>query len=558
MSKIKCEICGREIAFTRLGAHVRKEHEIDPKEYYDKYLKKDGEGSCKNCGKPTKFIRFTKGYRDCCCAECTNLIKYGYKYHTSRPEVQAKIQKTNIERYGAKTPFESKKVQDEIKESNLEKYGSVTPFGDEKVQEKIHQTNIERFGAKTPFESKEIQDKVKQTMIDKYGVDNAFKSEEVQNKIKETTFKNYGVNHNWKSKEVREKGLKTLQKSISDYCKENNLIELRELDLVYPRKVCEKFKINVLAFKKVYLIDSNTNIQELKEYDKYLQDNAKEYNSKYEAELHAWLKSIYDGEIHVNTRKIITPLELDFYIPDKKLAIEFNGNWCHSINFGIDKNYHLNKTLLCQEKGMHLIHIFEYEWNLKKDICKSIISSALGIYENKIYARECEIREVSSKEAKEFLEENHLQGFTPSNYRIGLYFNNELVQLLCFGKNRFKNNEIELLRMCTKLNTQVVGGFSKLLTHQPYDYFTSYVDLSKFSAEGYLSNNFKIIGKSGLNYKYIKDERVLNRFAAQKHKLPKLLGDTFDATKTESQNMIDNDWWQVYDCGNLKLLYSRN
>ena len=558
MDRIKCEICGREFSFAGLSNHLSTTHDISQKEYYDKYLKKDGEGLCKNCGKPTKFIKLMKGYRDCCCAECTNLIKYGYKYHTSRPEVQAKIQKTNIERHGAKTPFESKKIQDEIKELNLEKYGSVTPFGNEKVQEKIHQTNIEKFGAKTPFESKEIQDKVKQTMIDKYGVDNAFKSEEVQNKIKETTFKNYGVDHNWKSKEVREKGLKTLQKSISDYCKENNLIELRELDLAYPRKVCEKFKIDVLAFKKVYLIDSNTNIQELKEYDKYLQDNAKEYNSKYEAELHAWLKSIYDGEIHVNTRKIITPLELDFYIPDKKLAIEFNGNWCHSINFGIDKNYHLNKTLLCQEKGLHLIHIFEYEWNLKKDICKSIISSALGIYENKIYARECEVKEVSSKEAREFLEENHLQGFTPSNYRIGLYFNNELVQLLCFGKNRFKNNEIELLRMCTKLNTQVVGGFSKLLKHQPYDSFTSYVDLSKFSAEGYLSNNFESIGRSGLNYKYIKDERVLNRLSAQKHKLPKLLGDTFDATKTESQNMIDNEWWQVYDCDNLKLEYSRS
>ena len=312
MDRIKCELCGREFSFAGLSNHLSTTHDVSQKEYYDKYLKKDGEGLCKNCGKPTKFIKLMKGYRDCCCAECTNLIKYGYKYHTSRPEVQAKIQKTNLERHGAKTPFESKKIQDGIKESNLKKYGSVTPFGDEKVQEKIHQTNIERFGAKTPFESKEIQEKIKKNNLEKYGVENVLASKEIQEKIKETTFKNYGVDHNWKSKEVRAKGLETLKKSISDYCRENNLIELRDLDLAYPRKVCEKFKIDVLAFKKVYLINGDINIQELKEYDKYLQDNAKEYNSKYEAELHAWLKSIYDEEIHVNTRKIITPLELDF------------------------------------------------------------------------------------------------------------------------------------------------------------------------------------------------------------------------------------------------------
>ena len=105
MDRIKCEICGKEIAINNITQHLRKEHDLDQKEYYDKYLKKDGEGLCKNCGKPTKFIKLTKGYRDCCCAECTNLIKYGYKYHTSRPEVQAKIQKTNLERHGAKNSF---------------------------------------------------------------------------------------------------------------------------------------------------------------------------------------------------------------------------------------------------------------------------------------------------------------------------------------------------------------------------------------------------------------------------------------------------------------------
>ena len=166
------------------------------------------------------------------------------------------------------------------------------------------------------------------------------------------------------------------------------------------------------------------------------------------------------------------------------------------------------------------------------------------------------MREVSSKEAREFLEINHLQGYVPSSFRIGLYYDDELVQLLCFGKNRFKKNEIELLRMCTKLNTQIVGGFSKLLKHQPYNNSVSYVDLSKFDASGYLKNRFKIIGQSSPNYKYIKKNRIINRLQAQKHILPEMLAN-FDNNKTESQNMIDNHWLKIYDCGNLKLEFLR-
>ena len=111
--------------------------------------------------------------------------------------------------------------------------------------------------------------------------------------------------------------------------------------------------------------------------------------------------------------------------------------------------------------------------------------------------------------------------------------------------------------MCTKLNYQVIGGFSKLLKHQPYDNFVSYVDLSKYTGKGYFDNDFELISKSKPSYKYIYGDTVLNRIAAQKYKLPELLGDKFDPTKTESQNMMDNDYWQVFDCGNLKLKYTR-
>lgn len=447
----KCEICGRDHLKTSkaLLMHLIRDHRsVSHREYYNSYLKKEDEGLCKICDKPTKFENFTLGYRDCCCADCTREYNTGYRNNFQTPEVIEKIKKTNI---------------------------------------------------------------------------------------------------------------KTRNKNLRIFEKDNNLILISKLNLKYFKRIVEYKNLEVIYYhQNKYVKKSEISLKELRQLDKKFQKEAKIYNSKYEAELHEWLKEIYQGEILDNKYGIIkddTKKQLDFYIPEKNLAIEFNGDYWHSVNTGRDPNYHLNKTKLCQEKGIRLIHIFEYEWNSKKDILKSIISSALGIYESRIYAKSCEVKEVNSKEARQFLEENHLQGFISSKYRIGLYFENQLVQILCFGNSRFKKNETELLRMCTKLNYQVVGGFSKLLKYQPYDNFVSYVDLSKFSADGYLKNNFKIIGQSGPNYKYLQGENVLNRFNAQKHKLQKLLGDNFDKNKTETQNMQDAGWWKVYDCGNLKLKF---
>lgn len=281
-------------------------------------------------------------------------------------------------------------------------------------------------------------------------------------------------------------------------------------------------------------------------------------SSQPELQVLEYIKEVYHGRIVENDRSQISPKELDIYIPDKKLAIEFNGVYYHSTNMGTPKNYHLEKTIECHSAGIKLIHIHEWEWTYKQDICKSILSIALGICKNKIYARNCEVKEVDSELAKQFLENNHIQGSLNSSYRLGLFYNNELVQLITIGKSRFKEGEYELLRMCTKLNTQVVGGFSKLMKNQPYNSLISYVDRSKFTGNGYLACGWTIDSYTSPSYAYYKGEVKLNRIAAQKHKLKALLGDeNFDSSKTEFENMKNCAWLQVYDCGNIKMKYSK-
>ena len=145
-----------------------------------------------------------------------------------------------------------------------------------------------------------------------------------------------------------------------------------------------------------------------------------------EKEIADYIRTIYKGSVLQNTRKIIRTedkqLELEINIPDKKVAIEFDGLYWHSEKAHLVKssisNYHLVKTQLCEEQGIRLIHIFEDEWWYKKDICKSIIASSLGIYDRKLYARQCIVKECSIEEAKTFLESNHLQGYSSSTIRL--------------------------------------------------------------------------------------------------------------------------------------------
>ena len=565
---MKCKICGKEIKDSpkSLPTHLRS-HDITSKEYYDKFIRKEDEGFCIVCGKEAIFMSVNKGYSDRCrnleCSKTlkkdatkrTSLLKYGTESPNQAKEVKEKQKQAFIDKYGVDNPWKAKEVQEKIKNTLQEKYGVDHPHKNKEIRQKAENTIIERHGG-LGGASKSILEKMKNTNLERYGAENIRSSKYFQDRMHEHFQDKFGVNSPFEAKEVQEKCRKTRELMILNFEKEHDCTCTSNLNIHHIFKIINMLNIEkIKKFGLIFIKNSDINLELFKELEEKFENEVNAYNSRYEIEIHEWLKTIYTGKIQFNTRRIINPLELDFYIPEKNLAIEFNGDYWHSVNTGRDPNYHLNKTLLCQEKGIQLIHVFEYEWNSKKDILKSIISSALGIYKSRIYARDCEVKEVSSKEARQFLEENHLQGFVASKYRIGLYFKNQLVQLLCFGNSRFKKDEIELLRMCTRKNTQVIGGFSKLLKHSKINEFVSYVDLSKFSAESYLKNRFKLIGQSGPNYKYLQGEKVLNRVNTQKHKLQKRLGNNFDESKTETQNMIDNDWWKVYDCGNLKLKF---
>jgi hypothetical protein len=279
-----------------------------------------------------------------------------------------------------------------------------------------------------------------------------------------------------------------------------------------------------------------------------------------ETEIHNFLVSILPTDtITLHDTTVLYGKELDFYIKEKKIAIEYVGLCSHSeISGKLTEEYHLNKLISCTFHGVRLIHIFEDEWRDKKEIVKSILSSAFSIYDRSIGARECEIREVSHDDSSKFLDENHIQGADNSAYRYGLYFKDELVALMTFGKTRFSKSGIwEMYRFCNKIDCHVSGGASKLFTHFTKTHspkaVVSYSDRRYFTGELYLQLGFQVEGNTDVGYHYVSPDykNRYNRMLFMKHILAEKM-EKFDANLTEWENMKANGFDRIWDCGHSK------
>ncbi len=282
---------------------------------------------------------------------------------------------------------------------------------------------------------------------------------------------------------------------------------------------------------------------------------------KKENEIYDFIKDNYNNEIIKSDRSILHPKELDIYLPHLKLAFEFNGVYWHSELYK-EKNYHSQKTKDCLEKGINLIHIWEDDWQIKKEITKSIILNKLG-KSNRIFARNCKIIEITDNRlVRQFLEENHIQGFVGSKVKLGLYFNEELISLMTFGDLRkslgqnSKNGHFELLRFCNKINTSIIGGVSKLFKYFINKYkpseIISYSDNSRGNGNMYEKLGFDILSETVPNYYWVIDGVRKNRFNFRKDKLIK---EGADPNKTEKEIMSEKGYYRIFDCGSKKWLY---
>jgi hypothetical protein len=533
-----------------------------------------------DCGKHRSFIGFKNGYRPTCGdKEC---------YVKKRKE-------TCLEKYGVDNPNKSKEIQNKSKETIQSKWGKHYMLIDE-VRDKFNNTMKERHGVewaqqskdineksleswknnpnkeeitrkradfiknKSEEEKKEIDNKRKNTIIEKWGK-HYMLDFDVKNKLKKRFIENYGVDSPFKNESVSKKRIESYRKRTSQIIKEILGSEFQYINHFYNKNqtgivvqmnhiLCDNtFDINMGYLKN--RISSNKN-------PCLICNPILTGRSQMEIEVSDFIKANYNGSV-IDSYKIDN-IEIDIYLPELNIGIEFNGLYWHSEEYK-DRMFHFNKTKKCKDLNINLIHIWEDDWICKRNIVESILLNKVN-KSNKIFARKCIVKEVNDNNLiRNFLLKNHIQGFIGSKVKLGLFYNDELVSLMTFGNLRkslgqkSEEGSYEMLRFCSLLNHAIIGGASKILnffikTYNPKS-IISYSDNSRSNGNLYSNLGFNLISNGEPNYYYVIEGIRYHRFNYRKDKLVSL---GYDSNKTEVQIMHELGYYRIFDCGSKKWI----
>lgn len=577
----KCELnsrqtCSRKcnIEFTRLKQRESARastrtckwcgKEFKPESANQQYCKYTHYYKCDVCGKEFVVLDVTrKDFARTCSDEC-RYIKMTQNIDYSA--VAQNVAKTMTDRYGVKNAMDMPGAADKIKATNRSKYDTDYYTQTDEYKQRAAQTCREKYGVDHHLKSAEVIEKREQTNLEKYGFTNAAQSAEVKDKIRHTFMDKYGSANYSQTDEYLSKVMTDATKLDVWKCFRENPAEWLSNNSGYTLcELAEKLGVNE------FTVAGTVNKLNLQQY-------MKKSHSTLEDEVYSYLSSSAPGlVIERDVRRFWQGnSEIDIYLPELNIGIECNPTFTHNSTQGDcwggppkSSTYHKSKTILCEAQGIRLIHLFGYEWTNKQEIMKSIMLSVIGQTPNKIFARKCIVREVSSTESMKFLNENHRQGSATSSIRLGLYYNNELVSLITFGKPRHTigkshSGSYELIRFCNKLNTSVVGGASKLFSYFKENYnietVYSFSDRARTSGNLYKVLGFTLDHTSDPGYVWVNldTDAYVNRVAAQKQNIQKTLNDyTIDLTQSESQIMEAHNYVKVYDSGQCYWIWNR-
>lgn len=330
------------------------------------------------------------------------------------------------------------------------------------VQHKKEQTMMDAYGVKNPSLFPEFVEKRKETSLSKYGVDNPAKSLVVKDQIKRTNIDKYGVENVSQSQEVKDKIRKTLQKKYGENY--TNPFQVPEIQEKVKKSLMEKFGVSsVLELPEIQKLAFDSNKNRISKINKKWGDVfVNDFHCSVDFEVQ-FAKGMYaDIQLNKNILIDINPTvthnnTISWVHLTKKCIDEQCINKRH---LPVDKKYHFNRFLASEENGKILLQYFDW---YDKSIFLSIVRSKLHLDEYKVYARHCDVRQISQYDANIFLNENHLLGATKGqSFCVGLFYHGEMVHLNSYGRARMnKNYQWEAIRSCSKKNWHVQGGLQK-------------------------------------------------------------------------------------------------
>lgn len=533
-----CEFCGKE--FESIGRNASRR----------KYCPEGHTLKCSVCGKEFFIKSFNNGIPTTCSKECSNIArkqhleesvmqKYGVKNISQDPTIHKKAvehiklskqqadetrRKTCMERYGVPSPIQNAEIRAKIESTNMEKFGTPNAASCQEIKNKISEA----------LKSDSVRSSYKHACQIKFGTDYPAQSEEVLNKMKSTCLERYGTE--WASQNAQQKD--KIRNSILERLNHDPSIIERQQNSLHATCL-EKYGVDWPCQLPQCRDASNTIISNIN-------------------------KSISDifelNQIHVELEKHLGKYSYDLYLPDYKILVEIDPTYTHNAignhwnKNGLDTFYHKNKSEFAYQQGYRCIHIFDWD-NIDRIIYSLIIDRI-------VFGRQCKIDIIDNQIANKFLNSYHLQGSCRgARLCLGLYYNDDLVEVATFGKSRFTNKyDWELLRLCTKFRYKVIGGASKLFKKFILDVkpssVISYCDLSKFCGNVYTQLGMQLDHISPPAKVWSKGKQRITDNLLRQQGYDRLFHTNYGKGTSNEQLMVEHGWLPVYDCGQAVYLTS--
>ena len=432
-------------------------------------------------------------------------------------------------------------------ESCIRRKECITCGHPECVKKQIQNTSLERYGVATPMNRKEQLEKRRKNgwYVWNAHTDRRHNTKFIRHyeKIKKRLKANHlsGINTIDDYKGVLDEKTKKYLKYnfICDIC--GNKIEsgLHSVDFPYC-KICHPLKL-----KNCTTLNYNGNVIAVRVSDG-------------ETELFNFCKSLDNTTVR-NKRGLLEnkKQEIDIFNSQLNLGIEYNGIYWHNEKY-CPKLFHYDKTTTAEKVGINLIHVFEDEWEYKRDIVKSILYKKFKKSLFRINAKKCIVKKIDKSLSKKFLEKYHIEGYTRSSIHLGLFYKNRLISVLSLAACRTnKKYDYELLRYATIKLFEIEDGLKAL-----FDYFCDLykgtviakIDRRWETSEEYLKLGFSITGISKPEYFYIKGKQRFHRKLFLKNTLHKKIK-KFNPKISEAKNMELNGYSRIWDAGYIILEY---